>query len=51
MWDAATGQVLSTLEGHSEGVSSVCLSSDGTKIVSGSGDSTVKVNSNEYNCS
>ena len=44
VWDAVTGEVLSTLEGHSDYVSSVCMSSDGTKIVSGSGDNTVKVN-------
>ena len=44
VWDAATGKVLSTLEGHRYAVRSVCMSSDGTKIVSGSVDKTVKVN-------
>ncbi len=44
VWDAVTGEVLSTLEGHCHYVSSVCMSSDGTKIVSGSLDSTVMVN-------
>ena len=44
VWDAVTGEVLSTLEGHSKAVNSVCMSSDGTKIVSGSDDKTVKVN-------
>ena len=44
MWDVTTGEVLSTLEGHSDWVMSVCISRDGTKIVSGSGDKTVKVN-------
>ena len=29
--------------GHSEGVSSVCFSADGTRIVSGSYDQTVRI--------
>jgi WD40 repeat protein len=37
------GSVLSTLEGHFSRVTSVAISSDGTKIVSGSWDKTVKV--------
>ena len=43
MWDVSTGEVLSTLEGHCGSVTSVCISRDGTKIVSGSWDKTVKV--------
>ena len=39
----ATGHVLSTLEGHGEPIYSVCITSDGTKIVSGSLDKAVKV--------
>ena len=34
---------LKTLEGHSWDVSSVAYSPDGTKIVSGSGDKTIKI--------
>ena len=34
---------LKTLEGHSEGVSSVAYSLDGTKIISGSDDETIKI--------
>ena len=37
-------QLITTCVGHSGGVNSVCISRDGTKIVSGSGDCTVKVN-------
>ena len=43
VWDAATGALVSTLEGHSEGVTSVCYSPDGSKIASGSWDETVRV--------
>ena len=35
--------VLKTLEGHSSYVSSVAYSPDGTKIISGSGDKTIKI--------
>ncbi|MDD7589908.1 MAG: hypothetical protein SPJ75_05155, partial [Candidatus Onthomorpha sp.] len=34
---------LKTLEGHSEDILSVAYSPDGTKIVSGSGDKTIKI--------
>ncbi len=43
VWDAVTGFVLSTLEGHTGKVKSVAISSDGTRIVSGSWDHTVKI--------
>ena len=45
MWDlnSAGGRLLKTLEGHSFSVSSVAITPDGTKIVSGSNDNTVKV--------
>ena len=46
MWDVTTGEVLSTLQGLSKEIKSVCISRDGTKIVSGSEDSTVKVTHN-----
>ena len=38
-----TGQEKLSLNGHTEGVTSVAISSDGTRIVSGSNDGTVKV--------
>jgi len=41
--DAATGQEILTLKGHTEGVNSVAYSRDGKRIVSGSWDKTVKV--------
>ena len=43
VWDAATGALLNTLEGHSSGVVCVSCSADSTKIVSGSEDKTVRV--------
>ena len=36
VWDSTSGAVLSTLEGHSDDVSSVAWSPDGSKIASGS---------------
>ena len=43
LWDAGSGTVLQTLEGHSDDVASVALSPDGKRVVSGSVDKTVKV--------
>ena len=43
VWDAQSGECLRTLEGHSDFVTSVALSGDGTRIVSGSWDKTVRV--------
>ena len=43
VWDAATGQNLLTLTGHTDGVHGVAVSPDGKRIVSGSWDNTVKV--------
>ena len=43
VWDAVTGTLINTLQGHSGGVTAVAYSPDGTKIVSGSGDKTVRV--------
>ena len=43
VWDAETGQELLTLKEHTGGVSSVAVTSDGKRIVSGSNDQTVKV--------
>ena len=41
--DAITHQLIATLEGHTEPVNTVALSSDGSKIVSGSNDKTIKI--------
>ena len=42
MWDLASGECKSTLEGHSGTVLSVAISPDGKTIVSGSSDDTVR---------
>ena len=42
LWDATTGNLLRTFEGHTGSVSSVALSADGTHAVSGGGEGTVK---------
>jgi WD40 repeat protein len=42
LWDAASGRLLRTFEGHSNSVASVAFSPDGARIVSGSGDKTIK---------
>ena len=41
--DATSGACVSTLIGHSDPVTSVCFSPDGSKIVTGSMDKTVKI--------
>jgi WD40 repeat protein/serine/threonine protein kinase len=43
IWDAARGKEFARLQGHSRPVSSVCFSRDGTRIVTGSWDGTVKI--------
>jgi WD40 repeat protein len=43
IWNAATGEVENTLQGHSSYVTSVAFSVDGSRIVSGSYDKTVKI--------
>jgi WD40 repeat protein len=43
LWDADTGQELLTLKGHIDYVTSVCFSPDGKRILSGSGDGTMKI--------
>jgi WD40 repeat protein len=43
VWDLQTGEELRTLQGHSHGVSSVCVTPDGRHAVSASDDQTLKV--------
>jgi WD40 repeat protein len=44
IWDAVSGAcVVGPLEGHTNGVSSVAYSPDGSKVVSGSDDRTVRI--------
>ena len=43
IWDAKTGVHLTTLKGHSNWVTSVAFSPDGSHIASGSGDKTVRI--------
>jgi WD40 repeat protein len=43
LWDAFTGAVLQTLEGHSSYVQLVAFSLDGKIIASGSSDGTVRL--------
>ena len=43
VWDAATGQEIRTLKGHTERVTSVAFSPDGKRLASAGGDGTVKV--------
>jgi WD40 repeat protein len=43
VWDARTGNELFSLEGHQGGVTSVAVSPDGKRLVSGSWDETVKI--------
>jgi eukaryotic-like serine/threonine-protein kinase len=44
IWDAATGQELRVLQGHSHPVDTVVFSPDGTKVLTGSGgDSTARL--------
>jgi WD40 repeat protein len=43
IWDAITGKNIKTLYGHNNCVMSVCYSSDGKRILSGSYDKTIKI--------
>jgi WD40 repeat protein len=43
LWDAATGALLRTFEGHSDGVTSVAFSAYGRRVVSTSRDDTMRI--------
>jgi hypothetical protein len=43
LWEAATGQLIRRFAGHHSGVDSLSFSSDGLKLASGGGDSTILV--------
>jgi hypothetical protein len=43
VWDAATGQALLTLKGHTHAVKALAFSPDGSRLASGAEDRTVKV--------
>jgi WD40 repeat protein len=43
LWDAASGQLLRTFEGHSAWVLSVAFSPDGQQVLSGSSDTTARI--------
>ncbi len=43
LWDAVTGALIRTFEGHSDQVRSVAFSPDGSRVLSGSADNTIKL--------
>jgi WD40 repeat protein len=43
LWDAATGKLIRTFQGHSQPVTSVASSADGARLLSGSWDETMKL--------
>ncbi|MGH6815307.1 MAG: WD40 repeat domain-containing protein [Hyphomicrobiaceae bacterium] len=43
LWDAATGRLIRTFEGHSDSVTSVAFSPDGLRIASGGFDGTTRL--------
>jgi WD40 repeat protein len=43
VWNAQTGQCVSTLSGHSDSVMSVAWNNDGTKLASGSFDTSARI--------
>jgi WD40 repeat protein len=43
VWNAATGQVIAKLEGHSDRVTSTAFSPDGQRVVTASVDNTARI--------
>ena len=43
IWDAKTGKLPKSLEGHTNNIISHCCTPDGNNIVSGSYDRTIKI--------
>ena len=43
LWDTHTGQALQDFKGHTDRVTSVALSGDGSRLVTGSNDKTVRL--------
>jgi len=43
VWNLETGEVILTFNGHSNWISSLVISQDKTRIVSGSWDKTIKI--------
>lgn len=43
IWSTSTGELLSTTDGHHMAVTSAVFSSDGSELITGSGDGTVRV--------
>src|SRR5260370_41875450 len=43
LWDVKTGRIISTLDGHTDVVTSVVFSSDSTRLASGSDDGTIRM--------
>ena len=43
LWDAATGALQTTLEGHTDNVTSCAFSGDGTRVVTASDDKTARL--------
>ena len=43
IWDAQSGKLENTLEGHTSSVLSVAYSPDGMRIISGSDDKTIRI--------
>jgi WD40 repeat protein len=43
LWDSYSGEIIRTLEGHSEGISDVTWSNDGEYLASASDDKTIRI--------